>query len=124
MQSILGAMLTAGYVAAAGAAIAAAPNGAQINDKVESELTKSFSSAADTASQYPKHASEIIAGAKSSFLQGDEWAYVAGIIAIALGAVLVFFCFPRGREEQRLLESYAAEDSPSRPPSPREVANQ
>ena len=114
MQSILGAVRTA----------AAAPNGAQINDKVESELTKSFSSAADTASQYPKHASEIIAGAKSSFLQGDEWAHVAGLIAIALGAVLAFFCFPRGREEQRLLESYAAEDSPSRPPSPREVANQ
>ena len=124
MQSILGAVLTAGYAAAAGAAIAAAPNGAQINDKVESELTKSFSSAADTASQYPKHASEIIAGAKSSFLQGDEWAYVAGLIAIALGAVLVFFCFPRKREEQRLLESYAAEDSPSQPRSASGAANQ
>ena len=124
MQSILGAVLTAGYAAAAGAAIAAAPNGAQINDKVESELTKSFSSAADTASQYPKHASEIIAGAKSSFLQGDEWAYVAGIIAIVLGAVLVFFCFPRKREEQRLLESYAAEDSPSQPRSASGAANQ
>jgi hypothetical protein len=82
MQSILGAVLTAGYAAAAGAAIAAAPNGAQINDKAESELTKSFSSAADTAAQYPKHASEIIAGARSSFLQGDEWPYVAGIVAI------------------------------------------
>ena len=117
MQSILGAVLTAGYAAAAGAAIAAAPNGAQINDKVESELTKSFSSAADTAAQYPKHASDIIAGAKSSFLQGDEWAYAAGIVAIVLGAALVFFCFPRKREEQRLLESYAAQDSPGPPRS-------
>ena len=111
MQSILGAVLTAGYAAAAGAAIAAAPNGGQINDNVQSELTKSFSSAADTAARYPQHASEIIAGAKSSFLQGDEWAYAAGIIAIVLGATLVFFCFPRKREEQRLLESFAAEDS-------------
>jgi hypothetical protein len=52
MQSILGALLTAGYAAAAGAAIAAAPNGDKINGSVQSELTKSFSSAADTASRY------------------------------------------------------------------------
>ena len=72
MQSILGALLTAGYAAAAGAAIAAAPNGDQINDSVQNELTKSFSSAADTAQQYPQYADNIIAGAKSSFLQGDR----------------------------------------------------
>ncbi len=54
MQSILGAVLTAGYAAAAGAPIAAAPDGAQINDKVQNELTKSFSSAADTAAHYPQ----------------------------------------------------------------------
>jgi DHA2 family multidrug resistance protein-like MFS transporter len=111
MQSLLGAVLTAGYAAAAGAAIAAAPNSGKINDDVQNELTKSFSSAADTASQYPKYSNEIIAAAKTAFLQGDQWAYVAGIIAILLGAALVFFCFPNKRDEQKLLAEYRAEDA-------------
>jgi MFS family permease len=111
MQSIFGALLTAGYAAAAGAAIAAAPNGEKINNSVQSELTKSFSSAADTASHYPKYADNIIAGAKSSFLQGDEWAYAAGIVAILLGAVIVFFLFPKQDEEEALLVRYHEQDA-------------
>ncbi len=114
MQSMLGALLTAGYAAAAGAAIAAAPNGDQINDRVQGELEKSFSSAADTASRYPQHANEIIAGAKSAFLQGDQWAYAAGIVAIVLGAILVFFFFPKRAEEERLLAEYQAHDDSRR----------
>jgi MFS transporter, DHA2 family, multidrug resistance protein len=111
MQSILGALLTAGYAAAAGAAIASAPNGDKINDQVQGELLNSFSSAADTAKQYPQYSNEIIAGAKSAFLQGDEWAYAAGIVAIALGAALVFFRFPKKAEEERLLAGYQASDA-------------
>jgi MFS family permease len=111
MQSILGALLTAGYAAAVGAQIAAAPNGNRITDNVEAELQKSFSSAADTASRYPKYAHEITAGAKSAFLQGDQWAYAAGIVAIVLGAALVFLRFPKRDTEQRLLERYRTEDA-------------
>jgi MFS transporter, DHA2 family, multidrug resistance protein len=111
MQSIFGALLTAGYAAAASAAIASSPEQARVTENVEGELTKSFSSAADLAEQYPGHTEQIIAAAKSSFLQGDEWAYTAGIIAIALGAALVFFLFPRNDEERRLLEQYSAEDA-------------
>ena len=111
MQSILGALLTAGYAAAAGAAIAAAPNGGQINDSVKNELTKSFSTAADTAEQYPQYADKIIAGAKSSFLQGDQWAYTAGIVAILLGAAIVFFLFPKHDAEETLLTEFHAQDA-------------
>jgi DHA2 family multidrug resistance protein-like MFS transporter len=111
MQSILGALLTAGYAAATSAAISSAPNQAKITDSVENELTKSFSSAADTATQYPRYTEQIVAAAKTSFLQGDQWAYTAGIVAVLLGAILVFFCFPKGDEERRLLERYATEDS-------------
>jgi MFS family permease len=110
MQSILGALLTAGYAAAAGAAIASAPNKDKINDQVQGELLNSFSSAADTAEQYPKYSNEIIAAAKTSFLQGEDWAYAAGIIAIALGAALVFFRFPKKDEEERMLAEYHASD--------------
>jgi hypothetical protein len=110
MQSIFGALLTAGYATAAGAAIGA--SGKNVNDTVQTELTKSFASAADTAQRYPASIQDnIIAGAKSAFLQGDQWAYLAGIIAVVLGAVLVFFVFPKREEEERLLASYAEADS-------------
>jgi MFS transporter, DHA2 family, multidrug resistance protein len=111
MQSIFGALLTAGYAAAAGAAIASSSEGAKVTENVQGELTKSFSSAADVAQQYPRHSQQIIAAAKSSFLQGDELAYAAGIVAILLGAGLVYFFFPKRDEEQRLLERYNAEDA-------------
>jgi hypothetical protein len=111
MQSILGALLTAGYAAAASAAIGASPNQAKISDSVQNQLTKSFSSAADVASQYPQYSKQIIAAAKSSFLKGDQWAYTAGIVAILAGAVLVATMFPKRRDEEELLATYAAEDS-------------
>jgi hypothetical protein len=110
MQSILGAVLTAGYASAAGAAIAASPNTDKVSDQVQAELTKSFSSAADTADRYPQYKDQIIAAAKSSFLQGDEWAYIAGIVAILLGAALIFFMFPRKDRETELLAQYHSED--------------
>jgi hypothetical protein len=111
MQSILGALLTAGYAAAVTADIAAAPKGNRITDNVQAELEKSFSSAADTASRYPRYAADITAAAKSAFLQGDQWAYAAGIVAILLGATLVFFRFPKKEEEDMLLERYHHEDA-------------
>jgi MFS transporter, DHA2 family, multidrug resistance protein len=122
MQSILGAVLTAGYAAAVGAAIAGAPNRDKITDEVQAELTKSFSSAADTAQQYPQYESQIVAAAKSSFLQGDEWAYIAGIVAILLGAALIFFLFPKKEREVELLAQYHSEDvseaaKPATPPA-------
>jgi EmrB/QacA subfamily drug resistance transporter len=106
MQSILGALLTAGYAAAFASAIAGAPNGSQVSDNVEAELTKSFSSAANTAQQYPQYSKQIIAAAKTSFIDGADWAYVAGIVAILLGAALVFFFFPKMRREKELLVEY------------------
>jgi EmrB/QacA subfamily drug resistance transporter len=111
MQSILGALLTAGYAAAVATAIAAAPNKQEISDSVASQLTKSFASAEDTAQQYPQYATQITAGAKQSFLDGADWAYTAGIVAILLGAVVVFFFFPRHEDEERLLARYHAEDT-------------
>ncbi len=110
MQSILGAVLTAGYAAAVGSAIAASPDKDKVTDEVQAELTKSFASAADTAQRYPEYESQIIAAAKSSFLQGDEWAYIAGIVAILLGAALIYFLFPKRDQEEALLAQYHAED--------------
>jgi MFS family permease len=109
LQSIMGIFLTAGYAAAASASIAT--SGSNVTQNVESELTKSFSSAATAAQRYPASIQEnIVAAAQSSFLKGDQWAYLAGIVAVLLGAVIVFFLFPKGDAEKRLLAEYAAED--------------
>ena len=118
MQSIFGALLTAGYAAAAGTLISS--SGKDVSADTQAELTKSFSSAANTASRYPASIQDsIVAGAKTSFLQGDQWAYSAGIVAVLLGAVLVFFCFPKVEREKELLARYHAEDvdSISSPPA-------
>jgi DHA2 family multidrug resistance protein-like MFS transporter len=108
IQSIMGALLTAGFATAVGKAIAAAPEKARVTTSVENALTKSFSSAESVAHQFPHYSSAIIEGAKSSFVSGASWAYAAGIIAIALGTALVFFLFPGKEEEQRLLLEYQA----------------
>ena len=111
MQSIFGALLTAGYAAAVASAIAAAPNKAQITASTQNQLEKSFSSATAVAHQYPQYASAITAGAKTSFLQGANWAYAAGVIATVAGIALVFFLFPHKDDEQRLLGEYQAADA-------------
>lgn len=113
MQSILGALLTAGYAAAVGKAIAGAPasDQAMITDDVQAELQKSFASAAETAARYPQYADQIVAAAKVSFVEGQTWAYLVGVIAITAGAALVLFFFPNHAEEDRLLLQYAHEDA-------------
>jgi DHA2 family multidrug resistance protein-like MFS transporter len=121
MQSIFGALLTAGYAAAAGAAVAA--SGKNVNNQVQTELTKSFSSAADTASRYPTSVQDqIIAAAKTSFLHGDQWAYLAGIVAVLLGATLVYLKFPKREEEEQLLASYHDQDVPAPVPAEAKAA--
>src|SRR6476620_311509 len=119
MQSLFGALLTAGYAATAGTLISA--SGKNVSSSTQAELTKSFSSAADTASRYPSSIQDqIVAGAKTAFLQGDQWAYTAGIVAVLLGATLVFFKFPKREEERRLLAEYHAEDAVAPPDPPPE----
>lgn len=113
MQSIMGALLTAGYAAAVATAIAGAPaaDQARITDGVQTQLERSFASAEAVAEQHPQYASEITAAAKSSFVDGQDWAYLAGILAILLGAALVWFLFPRRDRERELLTEYQREDT-------------
>ncbi|GHJ43533.1 hypothetical protein Cs7R123_08750 [Catellatospora sp. TT07R-123] len=119
MQSIFGALLTAGYAAAASAAIGAAAPSDQVNASVQAQLTKSFSSAATTAQQYPQYSEQIVAGAKAAFLQGDQWAYLAGIVAVLIGAALVAAFFPHRADERRLLAEYHAQDTARSAAGPR-----
>jgi EmrB/QacA subfamily drug resistance transporter len=109
MQSILGALLTAGYASAFSERIAA--SGQDLSDSTQAQLTKSFAGAEAVAQRYPQYADAITAAARESFLEGDKWAYTAGLVAVFLGAALVYFVFPKRETETRLLAAYAAEDA-------------
>jgi MFS transporter, DHA2 family, multidrug resistance protein len=114
MQSIFGALLTYGYASAAAASIAASPDADKVSDSVQGQLTKSFAGAEGIAARYPQYSDQILAAAREAFLKGDKLAYAAGIVAVALGAILVFFRFPKLDEERRLLAGYHAEDTRAR----------
>ena len=111
MQSIFGALLTAGYAAAFSKQIEASSEASSISTATEAQLTKSFDSAAAMAKQYPQYADQITAAAKESFLAGDHWAYTAGLVAVVIGAILVFVFFPRKQREVELVAQYHAEDA-------------
>lgn len=113
MQSVMGAVLTAGYASAVASTIATAPPEAQqlISSDVADQLARSFSSAANVAEGYPQYADAIIAGARQSFLDGANWAYAAGIASMVIGAVLVAVWYPGRAREHQLVASYASSDS-------------
>lgn len=109
MQSILGVLLTAGYAHAFAAQIESSGEAAQVSDSTQTMLMRSFASAENVAQQYPQYADAITQAARESFLAGQLWAYLAGIIAVLLGAALVFFFFPKRAREADLLAQYHAE---------------
>jgi hypothetical protein len=114
MQSIFGALLTAGYATAFTSAISSSSSADSISTSTEAQLTKSFAGAEAIAAQYPKDSQAIIDAARESFLQGDQWAYLAGIVAVLIGAALVAWKFPHKDAELALVASYEEIDSASR----------
>lgn len=110
MQSLFGALLAAGYTAAVNSEIAGVPERqqARITESVQAELTKSFSSAASTAERYPRYADQIVAGARQAFVDGQNWSYLAGIITVTLGGLLVLFMFPKREAENAMIAGYSA----------------
>lgn len=131
MQSIFGALLAAGYAATIAAAISASGDSSQIPATVQNEMAMSYAGAQSVAAEYPQYATQITSVAKESFLAGDQYAYIAGIIAVLLGAALVFFLFPKHDEEKKLLAEYRVEDmatmaaaqSAASPPEPAAVVS-
>jgi MFS transporter, DHA2 family, multidrug resistance protein len=109
MTSIFGALLTAGYTSAMGAAIAG--GGHQVSQQTQATLQLSFASAENLAAKHPQYASQITAAAQSSFLKGDQWAYLAAMIAILIGMALVFRLFPKQDAENALRAAYRSSDT-------------
>jgi DHA2 family multidrug resistance protein-like MFS transporter len=122
MTSIFGALLTAGYADAMGSAIDS--SGHNVTQNTQAQLQLSYASAENLASKHQQFSSQILAAAKSSFLDGDKWAYTAAMVAVAIGLALVFFFFPRKEREVALREHYHSEDSarPDEAPQARPAA--
>jgi hypothetical protein len=111
MQSVLGALLTAGYAASFRSAIAASPDANSVSDQVVTTLTKSFAGAEAVAARFPQYAPEITQAARDSFMAGQHNAYVAGFVAMVLGTLLAYFGFPDRNGELTMLEQFGLEDS-------------
>jgi len=109
-NSLFGALLAAGYAAAMAGMIAASPNPSAIPASVSSGMEMSYAGAQSVAAQYPQYATQITAAAKTAFLDGDQYAYLAGIIAVLIGAALVFFVFPKREKERMMLVNFHQED--------------
>ena len=77
---------------------------------VQSQLEMSYASAETVAAEYPQYSTQITAAAKESFLAGDDMAYLAGIIAVLVGAVVVFFRYPKKEDEYQLEAKFHADD--------------
>ena len=121
MQSIFGALLTAGYAAAA----------AGVDLRVRQERLGSVPGRADEVVRRRRRRSRAVPALREAdharrrrrrSCKGDQWAYLAGIVAVLLGAAIVFLCFPGKEREEELLAAYHAEDvaeaasSPAAPP--------
>jgi len=111
MQAVMGSLLTIGYASAYGAAIAATPEASDVAANTRSALQLSFASAQQVASQYPQYSTQIIDAARSSFLDGANFAYSAGVIASIVGAVLVALRFPGQQGELDLAAQYRQQDA-------------
>lgn len=122
MTSVLGALLALGYSSSMGTLID--QSGKNVTDATQAQLQLSFASAQDLAAQHPQYASQIVAAAKQSFLDGDQWAYVGAMIAVAAGMTLVYVFYPRHEREEELRASYAASAPASRAASDRPLTMQ
>ena len=124
MQSVMGALLTAGYGAAIAADVADAPPALQnqVTSDIARELESSFAAAELTAQRVPTFSDQIIAAARVAFIDGANNAYLAGCAAIVIGFVLVATGFPRHDRERELLAEYHVADAASRAAGERDSA--
>jgi hypothetical protein len=112
MQSILGSVLTSAYASSFASQIAGNPDAAKnVSESTQTQLERSFGSAVTVAEQHKEYAPQIIHGAQTAFLNGSDAAYAVGIGAIVLGAILVFFAYPKQDREEELLAQFHAEDA-------------
>lgn len=113
MQSILGAILAAGFAASFRHQIAEAGVTSKISDSVTGALQASYASALHVADQYPQYKPQIVEAATQSLVTGAWAAYLVGAVAIVIGTVVVAVFLPSHADERKLVADYAKTDTVS-----------
>lgn len=111
LQSLLGAVLAAGFSSYTEKIISSSPNASLITGDIDQALRSSFTSAQSIAERYPQYSDAIFQAAKESMVAGSLSAYIVGGIAVIAGILIAWFGIPSRRDEQAMLEEYAAADS-------------
>ena len=113
MQSILGALLTMRYAAYFAEAFTKVPQQKMeaLGNEAAAEIQNSFGGAADVAKALPQaDAAKLMDAAEKAFTQGSHLA-IAVVVAVAVaGLLLVLVAYPGREREQKIEETYAAED--------------
>jgi hypothetical protein len=111
MQAIMGTALTFGYAASLTAGISDSSDASKVSSTTEAALLQSFTGAEQVADRYPQYKEQIVSAATEGFLSGSNWAYVAAVVAVAFGALLVASRFPGKAGEVALSKQYQEQDS-------------
>lgn len=106
MQSLLGAILAAGFAGKFADIIAQSGSSNEVSADVTRALQSSFASAEHVASQHPDLKDQILEAARQSLLAGALEAYLVGAVAILVGLAVVWFGVPSREVENELRESY------------------
>ena len=111
MQSIFGALLTAGMRPPSGPRSRAAPDAAQVTSSVQAAAHEVFLERRGRRRPVPAVRDRDHGRGQDLVPGGRRLRLLAGIIAVLVGAAIVFLLFPRKADEERLLAEYHAEDT-------------
>ncbi len=94
--AVMGALLTIRYTNYFTKAFASLPasQAQNLSQQVATTISKSFAGAVQVAQQYSASSEQILNAAKTAFLQGQDAAYVVGIIAVIVAVLFVVFVYP------------------------------
>jgi hypothetical protein len=103
-QSIMGAVLAAGYAASFDSQLAAKPATDQIAKNANETLTRSYSGAVEIAAKYPQYKTAILDAGQQAFVKGSQLGFAVGVAGALLAIAITWFFFPRRAAE---LATYA-----------------
>jgi len=109
MQSVMGTLLVVRYASDFRAAFASAPASDQqeLGNTAMTQIMASYSGAQEVAKGLPQaDATQLLTAAQNAYTAGSNWAFAFALLAVAIGALLVFLKFPKKQEEIALIQQY------------------
>ncbi|MCJ7444461.1 MAG: MFS transporter [Methanotrichaceae archaeon] len=110
-MSIMGALLAVRYTSYFTKAFASLPaeQAQNLSQEVAISISKSFAGAEQVAQQYIAFSTQILDAARSAFLQGQDAAYVLGIVASVVAVLFILFVYPHKTAEDAIFEEVTKE---------------